>query len=209
MSMPVVRISLAAAALLVVGAGSTASAQSVCAKLWFRVAAEGAKTKAACHAKAAVTGAPVNPACLAAAEEKLVRKWNKATIKGDCPTAAQADDAQEVVDAFVADVVALLTPTPPLPSRCCATGSSCFAGPPIDESACLELLGTMGPPGSVCDGATGACVAPPGAGGSCCMLPQFSVCNAGPEVTPAGCVTGGGLDVPNAVCRPDGACAFP
>jgi hypothetical protein len=32
---------------------------------------------------------------------------------------------------------------------------------------------------------------------------------AGPTVDPAGCVTGGGFDVPNAVCLPSGACVFP
>jgi hypothetical protein len=131
----------------------------------------------------------------------------KASSKGDCPTTADTAAAQHVVDAFLAGLVDILEP--PTVSYCCSTGSSCFAGPAINDSTCLELQGTLGPPGSVCEGASGACVAPPGTGGPCCALPQFSVCAAGPGANPAGCVTAGGFDFPNAVCLPSGACAFP
>jgi hypothetical protein len=180
---------------------------SACAKLQIKAAAAGAKAKAACHAKAAGTGSPVDQTCVAAADEKLARKWEKATLRGDCPTSADAAVAQGLVDAFVAGLLDALEP--PTVSYCCDTGTACYAGPVIDASTCLELLGTLGPPGSVCEGATGACVPPPGTGGSCCAFPQFSVCTAGPSADPAGCVTGGGLDVPFAVCLPSGACAFP
>lgn len=194
---------------LAAGAVSTAGAvgQSICAKVQLKVAAAGAKAKAACHASAIGEGNAVDAACLRAAEDKVARKWVKATLKGDCPTALDAATAQGIVDGFVAEFLDALEP--PTVSYCCATGSSCWAGPPIDPSSCLELLGTLGPPGSVCEGATGACVASPGAGGSCCTLPQFQVCSAGPGVPPAGCVTAGGFDVPNAVCLPNGACVFP
>ena len=194
-------------AVVVFGLPCAAAAASVCAKLQYKIAAAGAKAKAACHAKAAGSGAPVDTTCLANAEQKLALKWAKATVKGDCPTIADAATAQGIVDAFLAGLVAALEP--PTVSYCCATGPSCFAGPVIDASTCLELLGTLGPPGTVCEGATGTCVTPPGTGGSCCALPQFSVCTAGPTVDPAGCVTGGGFDVPNAVCLPSGACVFP
>jgi len=199
------RITRVAAFIAVLTTADTFAAQSRCAKLWFRVAGEGAKATAACHAKAIGGGTAVDPTCLAAAGEKLTRKWTKATREGDCPTAADAASAQERVDAFLAAIEDLLTP--PTVSHCCATGSACYAGSSIDAGTCLELLGTLGPPGSVCEGSTGACVAPPGTGGSCCDLPQFSLCTAGPGVTPANCVTGGGLDVPNAVCHDVGACA--
>jgi hypothetical protein len=201
------RTSAATLVLLVVGGAGTASAQSVCAKMQWRVAAEGARATARCHAKAAATGAPVDPECVAAAAAKLSEKWAKATLKGDCPTAADAAAAQGRVDAFIDGIADLLTP--PIPSRCCATGSACYAGPSIDGGTCLELLGTLGAPGSICDGATGACVPPPGTGGSCCAFPQFSMCTAGPTVPPAGCVDVGGLDVPNAVCLESGACVMP
>lgn len=200
------RIMCAAAfAALIVGSADTAAAESACAKLWFRVAADGAKAAAACHAKAAAIGAAVDPACLTAAAEKVTRKWAKATLKGDCPTAADAAAAQSRIDAFIASIVDLLTPPP---SRCCNTASACYAGPVMDAEGCSELLGTPGPAGSVCDGSTGTCVAPPGTGGSCCSLP-FSVCTAGPSIPPGDCVTVGGLHMPNAVCQASGACAMP
>jgi hypothetical protein len=192
-------------AALIVGCVDTAAAQSACAKLWIRVAADGAKAAAACHAKAAALGAAVDSTCLGAAAEKVGRKWAKATGKGDCPTTADAAAAQSRIDAFLAAIVDLLTPPP---RRCCNTGSACYAGPTMDADGCSELLGTLGPAGSVCEGSTGTCVAAPGAGGSCCSLP-FAVCTAGPSVPPAGCVAAGGVDMANAVCPESGACALP
>jgi len=193
--------------IVVFGLPCAAAAASLCGRLQYKIAAEGAQAKAVCHAKAIGSGAPVDATCLATAEEKLVRKWAKAAVKGDCQTNADAATAQAVVDDFLAALVAVLEPSPV--SHCCNTASSCFAGPVIDASTCLELLGTLGPPASVCEGATGTCVAPPGTGGSCCALPQYSTCTAGPTVDPAACVTAGGFDVPNAVCLPSGACALP
>jgi len=193
--------------VVVFGLPCAAAAASVCAKLQYKIAAAGAKAKAACHAKAAGSGQAVDATCLLRAEEKLAQKWDRAAVIGDCPTTADAATAQGVVDAFLAGLGAVLEP--PTVSYCCNTGSGCFAGPVIDAPNCLELLGTLGPPGSICEGATGTCVAPPGTGGSCCALPQYSVCTAGPTVDPAGCVTAGGFDVPNAVCLPSGACVFP
>jgi hypothetical protein len=193
--------------VVLVGSYCSAEAASICGKLQYKIAAAGAKAKVACYARAAGSGVAVDATCLTNAEEKLARKWVKAAVNGDCPTTADAAMAQAVVDAFLAGLVDVLEP--PTVSYCCATGSSCFAGPVIDAPTCLELQGTLGPPGSVCEGATGACVAPPGAGGPCCALPQFSVCTAGPLGDPAGCVNAGGFDVPNAVCLPSGACVFP
>jgi glutathione S-transferase len=97
-----VSIALALAAVITAGAAGSAAAESGCGKLWYRVAGQGAKAKASCHAKAAATGLPADAACLATAEEKLASKWTKATLKGDCPTAADAAAAQQVVDAFIA-----------------------------------------------------------------------------------------------------------
>jgi hypothetical protein len=193
--------------LVIVGSYCSAEAASVCAKLRYKIAAAGAKAKAACYARAAGSGATVDTTCLTRADDALARKWVKATANGDCPTTADAATAQGLVDAFLAGLVDVLEP--PTVSYCCATGSSCFAGPVIDASTCFELLGTLGPPGSVCEGATGACVAPPGSGGPCCALPQLSVCAAGPGGDPADCSNAGGFHVPNAVCLPSGACVVP
>jgi hypothetical protein len=190
--------------IVVVGLPCAAAAASLCGKLQYKIAAGGARAKAACHAKASGSGVPIDTTCLARAEEQLARKWAKAAVIGDCPTSADAATVQAAVDAFLAALVAVLEP-----SNCCNTGSSCFAGPVIDASTCSELLGTLGPPGSVCEGATGACVAPPGTAGSCCAFPQYSSCTAGPTVDSADCVAAGGSDVPNAVCLPSSACVAP
>jgi hypothetical protein len=193
----------AATLALLVGIPDAAAAPSACAKLWFRAAGEAAKAQAACHAKAAGAGTAVDPTCLATAAEKLARKWMKATLKSDCPTAADAAASQNRVDAFLASLVDLLTPPA---SHCCATATSCYAGPVIDSGGCLELLGTLGPPGSVCDGETGTCVTPPGSGGACCALPLLSVCTAGPSVDPGDCVAAGGSSVLDAVCLENAVC---
>jgi hypothetical protein len=193
--------------VVVFGLSRPAGAASLCAKLQYRIAGAAAKAKAGCWAKAAGAGAAVDTTCLANADDRLTQKWAKATSRGDCPTTADAASARGVVDAFLAGLVAILEP--PAVSRCCSVGSSCFAGPAIDDPGCFELQGTLGPPGSVCEGATGACVAPPGTGGPCCALPQLSVCAAAPLGTPAQCVAAGGFDVANAVCLPTGACAVP
>ena len=206
MPQAVIRTALALAVGMIAGTVESASAQSLCAKLWYRVAAQGARAKALCHAKAAGSGLPVDAGCLATAEEKLASKWNRAATQGDCPTPADAAGAQQVVDAFIADLVDVLTPTV---GACCETAGGCYAGPAIDGFACSELVGTMGPPGSVCEGATGTCVPPPAVGGSCCTLPQYSFCSAGPMVTLAACANVGGLGQLGAVCLPSGTCTVP
>jgi hypothetical protein len=191
----------------VLSASPSAVAASVCSKLQYKVAAAGAKAKAACYAKAAESGSPVDATCLAIAEEKLAKKWVRATVKGDCATNADAADAQAVVDAFIAALADILEP--PGESHCCATATTCLGGPNVDPAACSEFFGTLGPPGSICDGATGACVAPPGTGGPCCMIASLFVCTAGPSLNLDSCNAAGGFPVSNGVCLPTGLCAFP
>lgn len=101
-------------------------------------------------------------------------------------------------------------PVPPATAaRCCDTGPTCYGSPSIDESTCtLELLGTLGPPGSDCDGATGDCVTPPGAGGPCCQL-DYDVCVAGPSVDAPTCATVDGTYQASAICDGSGACLAP
>jgi len=181
-------------------------AASVCSKLQYKVAAAGAKAKAACYAKAAESGSPVDANCLAIAEEKLAKKWVRATVKGDCATNADAADAQAVVDTFIAGLADILEA--PTEHNCCATATTCFGGDDFDAGTCLELQGTLGPPGSICDG-TGACVPPPGTGGPCCTFLQYSVCVAGPGVDWDSCGAAGGFPASNAVCGETGICSFP
>jgi len=191
--------------LAAVAADSPVLAQSKCAKIQLLASGQAAGRSTACAARAAETGAPLDQACLDAAAEKLRRKWARAVSRGDCPTPASVDDGQAVVDAFLGAVVALTLPA--AAPHCCDTGPACYAAPSIDASTCpFELLGTLGPPGSVCGGA-GDCVAPPASGGPCCELSY--TCVTGSSVDAPTCTSAGGTYHASAVCDASGACVTP
>lgn len=192
---------------LVAVAAREARAQSQCQAMQLASAGEAARRKAVCAARAAATGTAVDERCLALADARLARSWARALARGDCPTPTDAVAAQVIVDDFLATLTQALAP--PLPSHCCHTGPRCFAAPAIDASSCqLELFGTLGPPGSVCDGASGNCVTPPGTGGPCCTLPG-SFCSASPGDGPEICSEVGGGYLATGVCGPDGTCNTP
>lgn len=182
-----------------------ARAQSRCAQLQYAAAGEAARGKTACASRAAALGGGIDAACLALVDARLARRWARAVARGDCLTSAGAAAAQGVVDAFLASLDQLLLAPPP--RHCCDTGERCFAGPSLDLSSCeLELSGTLGAPGSVCD-ASGDCVAP-GTGGSCCAF-AGDYCTAGPSDGPAICAAAGGQFSTPAICQPDGSCVVP
>jgi hypothetical protein len=187
--------------------GQTVRAQSKCDKLRYLAAGHVARLQAACAAEAAVQGTTIDPGCLATAAEKLVRKWDRASARGDCSSTTDPAAAQAIVDGFLSALDGALRP--PVVQNCCDTGALCFAGPSIDAPGCMfELSGTLGPAGSVCDGASGDCVAPPGSGGPCCSLTSLDLCSAGPGLDPQDCLLAGGLDYPSAVCD-GGSCTIP
>jgi hypothetical protein len=189
-------------------AGATAGAPSKCDKLRLRAVGHAVRLRMACEASAAAAGTTVDAGCLANAAERLRRKWERAAARGDCATTIDTAAAQALVDEFAAALDKALHP--PVVQNCCDTGALCFAGPSIDAAGCqLELSGTLGPPGSVCDGATGDCVAPPASGGPCCSLTSLSLCSAGPGLSAQDCQLAGGLDHPAGVCEPSGSCALP
>jgi hypothetical protein len=184
-----------------------AQIRSQCQALQLAAAGEAARRKATCASRAAAAGMAVDERCLALADARLVRSWARALARGDCPTSTDAAAAQAIVDGFVTTLTQALTP--PLPSHCCDVGPRCFAAPAIDASSCqLELFGTLGPPGSVCDGASGNCVAPPGTGGPCCTVPG-SFCSASPGDGPELCSEVGGTFLATGVCGHDGTCSTP
>lgn len=198
---------LASLLLALVARDAGAQGASQCLSLQLAAAGEAARRKVVCAARAAALGTDVDERCLALADARLARSWARALARGDCPTPADAAAAQAIVDGFVATLAQALTP--PLPSHCCDTGPRCFGAPAIDASSCqLELFGTLGPPGTVCDGASGNCVAPPGTGGPCCALPG-SFCSASPADGPEICSEVGGSYLDNAVCTATGTCTIP
>ena len=101
------------------------------------------------------------------------------------------------------------TSQPGCPSLCCSFGASCGWGDTIDASFCPELGGTLGPPGTVCDGATGACAPPPAGAGNCCEFGGGALCFGGPNVQQPPCDEIGGPFATNAICDPTDGCVVP
>jgi hypothetical protein len=188
--------------LAAIAAGSPVRAQSKCAKFQLLATGQAARRYTACAANAAETGAPLDQACLDTVADKLRRKWERAVARGDCPTAAAADDAQAVLETFLAAAVGLTLPG--AAAHCCDAGSACYVAPSIDASSCqFELSGTLGPPGSVCDGAAD-CATTPASAGPCCQLSY--VCVTGSNFDAGTCAAAGGSYHAAAVCDASGAC---
>ena len=184
-----------------------AEAQSRCQSLKFKAAGAVAKRKAACHARAAKDGTPVDAECLAVADDQLARKWSKADAAGDCVSTNDASAGISASNQCLAAIDAAVDPPPPT-SPCCNLGGSCTHG--IDDAACVTFFsGTPGPAGSVCNGATGTCGPAPAGPGRCCMTADATFCNAGPTLDLSGCIPPQFLDAPSAICTPDGACVLP
>lgn len=98
------------------------------------------------------------------------------------------------------------TTTTTLPRCCQSGGSSCTSD--VDESTCTSgLSGTLGPVGSICDGATGQCTTGAQSAGNCCTY--VGLCFGGPSANAASCVSIGGSFVADAVCTPSGGCKVP
>ena len=204
----IITVSVSLALAFSLGSRAKAASPSKCRALKYKFAAKAAAAEASCKAKAAKAGTDVDPACLAKAAGKFQALWPRAEAKGDCSRTDNLTETEAAIDTFIDELTAALDVT----SLCCQSGGSCWMGEPFqDAAACVQFAGPSGEagdPGTVCNGATGACEAPPAATGQCCYLPQFSVCNGGSTIDLAGCVQAGGLDFPfNAICQPNGSCA--
>jgi len=179
----------AAAALgLALAAAVPASAQSRCVEAKLKAAGGYFGAQAGCRSKSFAKGTDVDPLCLAKAQDKLQKGFEKALRKGDCPNPDERVQAADVVDDAVPDVVEILDPPPPV---CCATGSAvCFLT--ADEDDCtIGIGGVAGAPGTVCDAAIGSCV-PAGTEsyGPCCTDVPL------PSESAAECVVGLGIEGP-------------
>lgn len=191
------------------GVGGRAGAQSKCQAQKYKAAGAAQKAKAVCFARAAKAGGDVDPACLSAADDKLGRKWTKAEAAGDCVTTADLAEGVVATDQCLAGIADVVDPPPAPTSLCCNLGSSCAHG--LDAAGCTDVFfGTVGPDGSVCDGATGACVLGAAGTGRCCMASDGSFCTGGPDLDLSGCVPPNFLDFPfSSTCSPSGSCTLP
>lgn len=191
------------------GAGQQAGAQSKCQAQKYKAAGAAQKAKAACFARAAKAGGVADPACLAAADEKLARKWANAEAAGDCVTTGDLAEGAQATDQCLAAIDAVVDPPPPPSSLCCNLGDSCAHG--LDAAGCTDVFGgTVGPDGSACDGATGSCVMGAAGTGRCCQTAGGTFCTGGPTLDLSGCVPPDFLDFPfGSTCAPSGSCTLP
>jgi hypothetical protein len=180
-----------------------------CAQAKNKAASKKLASKLKCWQKAIGSGATVDPACLTAAETKYGSAIAKIETKGGCDF--PGDGA--TLEAVVNNAVAALTPfTPASPGVCCTDGFGCWYDAP-SGTACSPF--TVGAVNSVCDAATGGCIAAPATPGPCCSNPAGLT-----TVDPTNCITtevtdettctgvaGGTLFTPNGLCPPDrGVC---
>jgi len=73
---------------------------SKCAEQQAKAAGDAAKDQAKCYSKAAMSGLPVDDACLAKAQEKFAKNFPKGAKAGDCPTGTDADTLGGAVNTF-------------------------------------------------------------------------------------------------------------
>jgi hypothetical protein len=191
-------------------AGLTTPPASRCASLKYKAAGRYAQAIAACRARKVAKGLLlVEQDCLLKARTKLDQAFARAEKKGDCLATGDQDYAAEETQAYLATLPPILEGR----LRCCTLLAADQCTWTEDEEECDAFPGgTLGPPGSFCDGPTGGCIAPPQtvSPGLCCdgmELEQGNGC-AG-NLSESDCGIAGGSYSTNKVCRPNGACEAP
>ena len=155
------------------------------------------------------------PGTFAACDARVDGKLGSALAKaGACASTA---NVHATLHDCLAAIDTVVEPPPPTTITTSTTSSTtlptcCELGPPgctsnRDASTCSAADGVSGPPGSVCNGGTGACVNVSPSAGNCCTV--LSQCIGGPNVSAANCGLSGGTFVVNALCLPTGGCAVP
>jgi hypothetical protein len=91
-------------------AGGAADPAGQCAASKLKASGKKAAGKTKCYAKAASKGLEVSAACLAKEETKFDGAIAKAESKAGCATPGNGPALEQLVDDFIADVVALLDP---------------------------------------------------------------------------------------------------
>ena len=99
-----------------------------------------------CHAKAVGTGVPVDPRSEAAGFAKVQPSFVKAEGRGDRIITGEEPGAAPAIQSFVIDVGLILEKQ----VFWCQRGGSCLYA--TDLTDCSTQGGTLGAPGTVCDG---------------------------------------------------------
>jgi hypothetical protein len=191
------------AAVALAAAPASAQVESKCLSGKLKGAGGSAASQVNCEAKAAAKGQAVDPECVAKAEAKLQKAFEKAENKDDCIGTGDDPAAQAVVDAFVQELLDTLNPPPVI---CCQVSGGCYYA--ADAPGCAAIPGGVpGAVGSVCGG-TGTCAPPPAAAGPCCddlVAGGVPLDCANGTFDAGSCATAGGT-FSTAVCHPSGQC---
>jgi hypothetical protein len=196
-------------AILMGAAPAVAQTASQCAALKYKAAGKYAQALAGCRAKTVAKGFPlVAPDCLLKAQAKLEQAFARAEKKSDCLATGDAGYATDEAQDFIATLPPILESR----VRCCTLQAADQCTWTETEAECDAFPGgTLGPPGSFCDGPTGDCVAPPAtpAPGFCCDgLAQGNGCVGNLDADTC-TIAGGGAHSPSKLCMPYGSCEAP
>lgn len=159
------RLALVGLAVLLVGAPSGATPDArLCAIRKLKAASRKSAAKVICYQKAITAGAPVDPACLAKADEKFAAAFARAEARGGCLTTDDAASVETTVDACVANLVGAL------PASTTTTVSATSTSSTLSTTTTFPPCGALG---NNCDGAcpdgsfAGICAAHAGGGVVC------------------------------------------
>jgi hypothetical protein len=182
-----------------------------CAASKIKAASKKLSANLKCIAKAVSKGAPVDGTCLSNADTKFNGAISKAETRGGCAIPGDGPTFEALVDNDANAIKAFADPNAPV---CCFDGTgACWNGTTASDCG----IWSVGVAGTVCDGATGGCVAAPAQPGNCCSNPAGVAlnglngapppnCAGGPELQEQpNCVTNvsGSFD-PNSLCPPNG-----
>lgn len=191
------------ATLLTATAAIAATGGERCASTKLRLAGHKANGKVRCHARAVLHGASADAECLARVEEKFQSAWTRIEARGGCVTTNDADEVEQLVDAFVDGLVAALpaststtSSTTITPTTSCPPLTALYCG----ISACPPFPGFLiCPTGMTCatiPGGSCECVGDPipcgSLNGNLCRwgtCPAGQTCGTDPNSTvcPRGC----------------------
>jgi hypothetical protein len=194
--------------VLVVSAGFVHASETPgqkCAVAKMKAAAKKLGGKVKCIEKAVSKGAAVDTTCLMAADTKFTAAILKAESGSGCAVSGDGPTFEALVDHDANAFQGLAAPTTPV---CCFDGAGeCWYGATSGDCGPFSA----GAAGTVCDGATGGCVATASqTPGNCCSNPTTpliatvtSNCAAGTEFSDSTiCTGGGGQFYQNSLCPP-------
>ena len=188
-------------------APAAAQTASKCTAQKYKAAGRYAQDLANCRAKTLAKGLPAETLCAAKALLRLQKAFLKAEQKDDCLGTRDQTFSAEETEAY------LETLEPILEAKlfCCDIAGLGDACTWLEDAASCAVTfgGTLGAPGSVCDGATGSCIAPPATGGACCTFENLEFDCQGGIFASNVCQINGGTFTANAVCVAGGTCEEP